>query len=145
MTHLSYLTCVNIAEGKAKTVLYQPIEVQWHFLYQLTGSSLVQVMAWCLTAPSHYSNQWWIIFNWTLRKNIRVIIIKNYLSRKCIWKYCLESAAKFHSGLNVLTKCDNKENIHFPQNLLKHNNIDGFVQDCSISIANALEILQPCT
>ena len=22
-------------------------------------SSLVQVMAWCLTAPSHYLNQWW--------------------------------------------------------------------------------------
>ena len=27
----------------------------------------------------------------------------------------------------------------------EHKNIDGFMQDCSISIANTLEILQSCT
>ena len=26
-----------------------------------SGSTLVQVMAWCLTAPSHYLNQYWLI------------------------------------------------------------------------------------
>ena len=28
---------------------------------QWTGSTLLQVMACCLTAPSHYLNQWWLI------------------------------------------------------------------------------------
>ena len=28
-----------------------------------SGSSLAQVMACCLTAPSHYLNQWWLIIN----------------------------------------------------------------------------------
>ena len=28
-------------------------------------STLVQVMAWCLMAPSHYLNQCWLIVNWT--------------------------------------------------------------------------------
>ena len=28
-----------------------------------SGSTLAQVMAWCLTAPSHYLNQCWLIIN----------------------------------------------------------------------------------
>ena len=28
-----------------------------------SGSTLAQVMACCLTAPSHYLNQWWLIIN----------------------------------------------------------------------------------
>ena len=31
-----------------------------------TGSTLAQVMACCLTAPSHYLNQYWLIINWIL-------------------------------------------------------------------------------
>ena len=30
---------------------------------QSSGSTLVQVMAWCLTAPSHYLNQCWLIIS----------------------------------------------------------------------------------
>ena len=31
------------------------------------------------------------------------------------------------------------------ENIIKISNLDGLMQDCSISIANALEILQSCT
>ena len=33
--------------------------IWWH----RSGSTLAQVMAWCLTAPSHYLNQSWLISN----------------------------------------------------------------------------------
>ena len=35
-----------------------PCDAIWR---QRSGSTLVQVMAWCLTAPSHYLNQFWLI------------------------------------------------------------------------------------
>ena len=35
------------------------LEISWHG----SGSTLVQVMAWCLTAPSHYLNQCWFIIS----------------------------------------------------------------------------------
>ena len=35
--------------------------------WQRIGSTLVQVMAWCLTAPSHYLNQCWLLTNGVLR------------------------------------------------------------------------------
>ena len=35
-----------------------PSDAIW---WQGSGSTLVQVMAWCLTAPSHYLNQCWLI------------------------------------------------------------------------------------
>ena len=31
--------------------------------WQRSGSTLAQVMAWCLTAPSHYLNQCWLIIS----------------------------------------------------------------------------------
>ena len=31
-----------------------------------TWSTMVQVMAWCLTAPSHHLNQWWLIISQVL-------------------------------------------------------------------------------
>ena len=33
-------------------------DVTWRYR---SGSTLAQVMAWCLIAPSHYLNQWWLI------------------------------------------------------------------------------------
>ena len=32
-------------------------------LRQKSGSTLAKVMAWCLTAPSHYLNQYWLIIS----------------------------------------------------------------------------------
>ena len=52
---------------------------------QWTGSSMVQVMACCLMAPSHYLNQCWFIVNqiprnellWNLTKDIKLFIQEN--------------------------------------------------------------------
>ena len=38
----------------------RPGDAIWH---HKTGSTLVQVMAWCLMAPSHYLSQCWLIIN----------------------------------------------------------------------------------
>ena len=38
----------------------RPSDAIWR---QRTGSTLAQVMAWCLTAPSHYLNQCWLIIS----------------------------------------------------------------------------------
>ena len=40
-------------------------------LRQWTGSTLVQIMACRLSAPSHYLDQCWNIFNWTLRNKLK--------------------------------------------------------------------------
>ena len=37
-----------------------PSDTIWR---QRSGSTLAQVMAWCLTAPSHYLNQCWLIIS----------------------------------------------------------------------------------
>ena len=37
-----------------------PSDTIWQ---QTSGSTLAQVMAWCLTAPSHYLNQCWLIIS----------------------------------------------------------------------------------
>ena len=42
-------------------------DIWWH----RSGSTLVQVMAWCLTAPSHYLHQCWLVISgvlWHLRE-----------------------------------------------------------------------------
>ena len=38
-----------------------PLRPRDFICWQRSGSILAQVMAWCLTAPSHYSNQCWLI------------------------------------------------------------------------------------
>ena len=35
----------------------------WHLWWQRSGSTLLQVMACCLMAPSHYLNQCWLLIN----------------------------------------------------------------------------------
>ena len=50
-------------------------------------STLVQVMAWCLTAPSHYLNQCWLIISKVLRHSSEDIIIRRFEDtnqKKCL-------------------------------------------------------------
>ena len=72
---------------------------------QWEKSALVEVMAWCHLATSHYLNQWW------------PCSIPYYGIIRGLWV-----------------------------NPLRPNNIyiNGFVQDCSNSIANAMELMQSC-
>ena len=67
----------------------------WHSdaIWQLrSGSTLVQLMVCCLTAPSHYMNQCWLI-NWLRGMHLRAIskeVLKNSIC-KSEWEiYTLE-------------------------------------------------------
>ena len=40
--------------------LLWPVDIIWR---HKTRSTLAQVMAWCLTAPSHYLNQYWLVIS----------------------------------------------------------------------------------
>ena len=53
---------------------------------QETESTLAQVMACCLTAPSHYLNQWWLIISKVLWHSSEGIIVRRYQSVKQDWK-----------------------------------------------------------
>ena len=55
-----YTLCWQSVGSKQATLLYNPSwlgDIIWR---QRTESILVQVMAWCLMAPSHYLNQYWL-------------------------------------------------------------------------------------
>ena len=51
------------------TSLWQSDAIQWH----KSRSTLVQVMACCLMAPSHYLNQCWLIISRSSNTNLRTI------------------------------------------------------------------------
>ena len=52
-----------------------PSDAIWR---QRSGSTLAQVMAWCLTAPSHYLNQCWLIISKVLWHSSEGIIMRRY-------------------------------------------------------------------
>ena len=112
-------TSRNINEKKMKywfQLLLNPI----HFINPLwridviwrhrSGSTLAQVMAWCLTAPSHYLNQCWLLIievlwhssesNSTARA--QAIILQNELE-SYILKITVISL-RGHCGITVFTK-----------------------------------------
>ena len=65
-------------------------DIIWH---HRPLSSLVQVMACCPTAPSHYLNQCWHTVNWTLWNKLRWNFNQNimiFILKKTAWKYCLQ-------------------------------------------------------
>ena len=49
--------------------LLKPSDFKWRWRY---SSTLVQVMAWCLTAPSHYLNQCWLTIKDILWHSLQV-------------------------------------------------------------------------
>ena len=49
--------------------------IWWH----KSMSTLAQVMAWCLTAPSHYLNQCWLIISRVLPRAISYELLKNQI------------------------------------------------------------------
>ena len=62
---------------------------------QITGSTLAQVMAYCLTAPSHYLKQCWLIIN----KVLWLSCEGNFTRDASITKICLKiTCLKFHSN-----------------------------------------------
>ena len=64
-------------------------DVIWH---RESSSALIQVMAWCLVAPSHFLKQCWITVNWTNRNWFQRKFHQNTIvlfPKKFYWKYCL--------------------------------------------------------
>ena len=75
---------------------------------QRTGSTLAEVMACCLTAPSHYLNQCWLIISKVLWPGgFHVRAISQEMPQSSIAKICLKiTCLKFHSnfpGVNELS------------------------------------------
>ena len=53
--------------------LWSSNTIWWHG----TGSTLVQIMACCLSAPNHYLNQCWLIISEALRHSLEGIFMRN--------------------------------------------------------------------
>ena len=83
--------------------------------------------------PSHYLNQCWNIVNWTPRNKLQWNINEN--SNIFIQNNAFENAVCKMTAILSWPQCDNTFMAY----------VDGLVQDCSNSIANALELLQSCT
>ena len=65
-----------------------PYDTRWHQGYSFT---LVQVMACCLAAPTHYLNQYW-----SLRNKLQLNLNKKYFSLKNMhFKCCLQNVSHF--------------------------------------------------
>ena len=65
-----------------------------------TWSTLTQVMACCLTAPSHYLNQSWLIISKAQSHSSGNHITKDtpYQSLKSVWKWRAKISFKSHRG-----------------------------------------------
>ena len=95
-----------------------------------SGNGLLLIL--CPTS-SPYQNACWFIISWTISSKFQWLFSLNiYMYMYIYWSWAL--------------KCPPKGLHHFIKpSLCFDKYIDGLVQDCSISIANALEILQSCT
>ena len=108
-----------------------------------SGSTLVQVMAWCLTAPSHYLSQCWLIISevqWQspvgdFTRDTSAINHKNYLE-------------DYLSKISFKSARDQWVNTMYFEMLYDRQitkQVDGLVQERCNSIANALELHRSCT
>ena len=69
----------DIIDSTLKTILVALINSLWPsnaIWWQRSGSTLAQVMACCLTAPSHYLNQCWLIISKVLWHSSEGIIMR---------------------------------------------------------------------
>ena len=65
--HSNWLTGAHKIEHKSITSTVNSLWPSDAIWCHRTWATLIQVMAWCLTAPSHYLNQCWLIINEVLR------------------------------------------------------------------------------
>ena len=100
-THYVYITnlvthdwySVPSCDGLVLNSLRPSDAIRWH----KTGSTLAQVMACCLTAPSHYLNQCWLIISSVRSSDIILMAISQQLSQLLITVIGLKSThIQFH-------------------------------------------------
>ena len=81
-----------------------PSDPIWH---HSAWSTLVQVMAWCLTAPSHYLNQCWLIINEVLwqspETNFQEMLKWSILDIE-VWKLLIQDTAESHTANELTNK-----------------------------------------
>ena len=86
---------------------FGPSDAIWRWR---SWSTLIQVMAWCLTAPNHYLNQCWLIINKVLWHSSQDIIIRR-LEDTNQWSkaedYIFKITLRSLSGQWVNTRFDN--------------------------------------
>ena len=105
-----------------------PSEVKWWLRF---GSTLFQVMAWCLMAPSHYLHQCWHSSMKSCGNCLRAI------SLEMVKTSILDTSLKITKSILQL---------HFPgTSELSIFDIDGLVQEKHNSIANALQLHLSCS
>ena len=66
------------------------------YMRHWTGSSLVQIMACRLWAPSHYLNQCWNIANWTFKNKLQWNFNREIQTFSCKKLHLKMSPAKWH-------------------------------------------------
>ena len=115
-------------------------------------------VAW--SAPSHYLNQCYTVVNWTLRNKLQWNLNPNsdtFIDENALERVVCEITSILSRPQCVKCRCDGcgcPGKIYTPShqepwcrldgNYLR-NCIDGLVQDCCNSIANALGLLQSST
>ena len=72
--HPHWNTCSLYDFGPILKISSKSVNTLWLWLRDAischrTWSALVQVMVSCLTAPSHYLKQYWLIITWRIKKN----------------------------------------------------------------------------
>ena len=75
-THISLHVWYTFIESTFCFNSFWPSEAIWH----RSGSTLAQVMACCLMAPSYQPNQWWLIINKVLWHSSEDIMMKENLN-----------------------------------------------------------------
>ena len=91
-----------------------------------SGSTLVQVMACCLTAPSHYLNQCWLI-----------------ISKARQWHSSEVNFTRDNSAINHLNKLDNfLPHIKSPRGQRVNSHLMGCIIQCPIKYVHYLALLR---
>ena len=94
---------------------------------QRSGSTLAQVMAWCLTAPSHYLNQCWLIISevqWQLYEGNFARDASTINHQNLSENYISKISFKFPRGQWVKKKLNYFSHLMLTHNLQIHSCID---------------------
>ena len=94
--------------------LLWPSDTTWRYR---PGSTLAQIMTWCLLAPSHYLNQCWLIISDVPWQSPEANFIRDIIPPS-IYKITLSiTYPKFHSNLPGANELNSKPQLH-PTHLL---------------------------
>ena len=112
-----YFVIANRGEATTYINSLWPSDVIWR---QGSGSTLAQVMACCLTAPSHYMNQCWLIISKVQRYSSDGSLIKDTSIENCLIKIPFKSSrgqwVKInHWNLNKMAFCRRYLQTHLIQ------------------------------